>query len=695
MQKRRMDFFSKLEELPAKLYVILAIFMMVVHITVCAYTNVNEAVAGVLILAIYVVVSLAVHFITRRKIKLFKMEAESSEKHNNGVIYTFQNNLLLPYAVVTKEGKVVTSNTAFSNILNTAETVFNRNIADICNTSVNELLKLSVSSSDVYDNLHTDFDAKEISEKKETVVEIHDKKYRVECHSIYVKNECFYMILFHDVTEYLALDALHYAEHTAVAYIVLDNLEGIAQYAQADYQVEANRVGDILKEWVKGLGGVIREHERNKYIMICNRKALNHCTGTKFDILDEVRNVHIGEDNIPVTISMGISTVGETLAQREKEAAIALDMALQRGGDQVVLKNQMGTFYFGGRTKSLQKRSTGGLSRTIATKLSAMISASTNVIVMGHSNPDFDSIGACVGIAVLVKHLGGNVKIVTDTSSENFKACTGRLCELADYKTMFTDGVSALDEVSFGTLVIVVDANNFSILEAPEIVKNSFKIAVIDHHIKKEEYEVEPALQYIDPSASSACELVSEILEHTLPTGENALRSEEANVMMAGIMVDTKNFTRTVGSRTFAAALFLRNSGASTEYARTFFEQAFEDYLSEAQFGIGTKIYRDNIAITSIEGSGAPGERIAAAKAADKLLAVKNVHAAFALIKIGETVFISARSDGSINVQLILEKIGGGGHFDVAGAALAGSAIPDAVGILTDAIDRHFADLEN
>jgi c-di-AMP phosphodiesterase-like protein len=365
-------------------------------------------------------------------------------------------------------------------------------------------------------------------------------------------------------------------------------------------------------------------------------------------------------------------------------------MALQRGGDQVVVKNETGTFFFGGRTKSQQKRS-GGHSRVIATKLCSMIQSAPNVIVMGHSNPDFDSIGACVGIAALSMHLGVKVKIVTDLENENFKACTARLRELADYKNMFVDDVTGLAQSEFGTLLIIVDANNFRILEAPEIANNSFKTAVIDHHIKKEEFEHEPQLSYIDPSASSACELISEILEFSIPVG--TLRKEEANVIMSGIMVDTQNFTRTVGTRTFAAALYLRSAGASPEYARTFFEQAFEDYHTEATFGRNAQIYRDQIAITVSEGTGSQSDRVAAAKAADRLLAVRNVNAAFALVLIGNTVHISGRSNGSINVQIILEKIGGGGHFDVAGAAIEESGIEQAKARLMDAIDEYFKDI--
>lgn len=322
-----------------------------------------------------------------------------------------------------------------------------------------------------------------------------------------------------------------------------------------------------------------------------------------------------------------------------------------------------------------------------------MISASSNVIVMGHSNPDFDSIGACIGVAALCQHLGVDVKIVTDTQCENFRACTSRLIELSSYKNMFVDGVEGLAQSSFGTLLIVVDANNFSILEAPEIADHAFKTAVIDHHIKKQEFATEPQLSYIDPSASSACELISEILEQVLPAG--TLRTEEANILMAGIMVDTKNFTRTVGTRTFAAALYLRGAGASPEYARTFFEEPFEDYRAEALFGSEARIYREQIAITSLEGGTPANSRIAAAKAADRLLTVRQVNAAFALIRVGSMVHVSARSNGSINVQLILEKIGGGGHFDMAGAAIPESGLQEAERQLLCAIDEYFEDISS
>lgn len=693
MQNKKFDLFSRLEELPSRLYVILAILMLAFHTVLCTYTEIRPAVSGIIALLLYIAISLCIYFIARRRIHLYRIESDASEAQNNGVINTFRNRLTIPYAVVDAKGQIVTLNLAMRHTVGLKGSAFQTSITDVCGLSLDDIALLESTIDNENEPEEDELTASQKVDKKDPskiLAIIGDRKYRPECHAMQSKGKIYHMIVFNDITELDALTTLHHDEQSVIGYIVLDNLEEIAQYVKVSYQAEAMRVGTILKDWATSVGAVIREYDRNKYVIIMSRKVLGTCIKNKFEILDTVREVHIGDDNMPVTVSMGIATTGENLAQRERDALVCLDTALQRGGDQAVLKTDTGIHYFGGRTKTQQKR-TRGHSRIIAAKLCSMISSASNVIVMGHVNPDFDSIGACVGIAALSLHLGVDVKIVTDTESENFKACTGRLCELADYKDMFVDGVVGLGESSFGTLLIIVDANNYKILEAPEIATNSFKTVIIDHHIKKNEFEQEPNLVYIDPSASSACEQIAEILEQSLPAG--VLRTEEANVMMAGIMVDTKNFTRSVGTRTFAAALFLRDAGASTEYARTFFEEDFDDYTSEARFGTEAHIYREQIAITATVSDGSANARVCAAKAADKLLTVRNVNAAFALILIDDTVHISARSNGTVNVQLILEKIGGGGHFDMAGVAIKESTLEVAEEMLKKAIDEHFEDI--
>ncbi len=688
MSNKNTELFQRSESLSARFYVLFAILALATHVAICTYTNADPAIVGLTMIAVYGLVALIVHAFGKRRFRQYQIETDASDEQNHSVIYAFRKHLKVPYAVVTETGKIVTVNTAMRRVTDRQASVFNADIAELCGRSMTEIIDSATAV--IPDTQEEDTDEHpDAADPQPFVVRLGSGYYRLDCHPLHSKGKPYYMLVFRDVTELTDISERYHNDLTAIGYIILDNLDEIAQYVQVSYQSEARQVESILKEWATSMGGVLREYDRNKYVFLFSRQMLSACIKNKFEILDTIREIRIGEDNMPVTVSMGIATTSDTLAGRERDALVALDMALQRGGDQVVLKNETGNYYFGGRTKSQQKR-TRGHSRIIAGRLCSMIAGSSNVIVMGHSNPDFDSIGACVGVAALCLHLGVDVKIVTDTECDNFRSCTSRLCELADYRSMFVDGVVGLGESSFGTLLIVVDANNFAILEAPEIADHSFKTAVIDHHIKKEEFENEPQLTYIDPSASSACELISEILEQSLPAG--VLRKEEANLLMAGIMVDTKNFTRTVGTRTFAAALYLRSAGASPEYARTFFEEPFEDYRAEALFGSEAKIYRERIAITSIEGGDGVGGRIAAAKAADRLLTVRNVHAAFALIRMGNVVHISARSDGSINVQLILEKIGGGGHFDVAGAAIAESELKEAELLLLQAIDNYFND---
>lgn len=691
MSNKKFDFLRRMEELPSRLYIIFAVAALVAHVAICSYSEAPAAPTGAIILLIYGLASLLVFLFFRRQMRLYQIESDASDQQSNSVVYAFRNDLRIPYAIVTETGKIVAVNNAMRAAAGIWDTLFNTDISTLCHCTIEEILQEPTAE----ETSRSEDGSPELTpslSKKRNVVTVGGSKFQIECHPLHSKGKLFYILVFHDVTQLLYITEQHHNQLTAVGYIVLDNLDEIAQYVQVSYQTEARQVEALLKGWAEQMGGILREYEKNRYVIFFSRQMLSACIKNKFEILDTVRSVTIGEDNTPITISMGVSVTGETLAQRERDALVALDMALQRGGDQVVLKNETGNYFFGGRVKSQQKR-LGGHSRIIAGKLCSMISASSNVIVMGHSNPDFDSIGACIGVAALCQHLGVDVKIVTDTRCENFRACTSRLIELSSYKNMFVDGVEGLAQSSFGTLLIVVDTNNFSILEAPEIADHAFKTAVIDHHIKKQEFATEPQLSYIDPSASSACELISEILEQVLPAG--TLRTEEANILMAGIMVDTKNFTRTVGTRTFAAALYLRGAGASPEYARTFFEEPFEDYRAEALFGSEARIYREQIAITSLEGGTPANSRIAAAKAADRLLTVRQVNAAFALIRVGSMVHVSARSNGSINVQLILEKIGGGGHFDMAGAAIPESGLQEAERQLLCAIDEYFEDISS
>ncbi len=691
MHNKKIDRLAALEEIHSHIYLIFAVVMLALNTVLCAFTPLDPAIVGIVIILVYTLAALVVYFFMRRKLKIYRLEADASEAQSQSVIYAFKNQIKLPYAVITEQGKIITANSAFANALDIEGALFNLDINSLCSINSAELIELSNKKLAFVDDNDTDL-YEETPLKNVRVAEIanfNDRKFRMECHPISSEGKTFYMIFFYDISELSAVSTELRNQHTAIGYIAIDNLEEIAQYVKVSYQEETRRVGKLLGEWASSMGGVLREYENNKFLIIFNQHMLSECVKNKFAFLSEIHKIEIGDAHIPLTVSMGVATTGATLEEREHDAMVSLDMALQRGGDQVVLKNPTGIFYFGAKTKTQQKR-TRGHGKIIYAKLANLIENSSNILIMGHKSPDFDCIGACIGMCTLIKNMykSMDVKIVTDTECDNFRACTSRLLALADYKSIFIDAANALEYNSSQTLLIIVDANNMAILESPDLAKSSFKKVIIDHHIKKEEFEEEPELAYIDPSASSTCELIAEILEDILPPDISF--KEEANIMMSGIMLDTKNFTRTVGMRTFAAALYLKNCGADPEYARTFFEESFEEYLSAAQFGSAARIHRGCVAIAGSTATPGTNYRVLAAKTSDKLLAIKNVAAAFTMISVDGNVQISARSDGSINVQLIAETLGGGGHFDMAGAMLKECSLEDAENRIIEAIDKYF-----
>jgi c-di-AMP phosphodiesterase-like protein len=410
----------------------------------------------------------------------------------------------------------------------------------------------------------------------------------------------------------------------------------------------------------------------------------------KFSLLDEIRDIRLGETTLSVTISMGIAKIEGTLYQKERAAQAALDMALQRGGDQVVVKTKAGVEFYGGKTKAVQKR-TKVRSRVIANELIALVSMSDNVIVMGHRYPDADSFASCVAMTRIAKFCGAKAYIVIDQNDKNLRNCFKTLEENPDYSGIFVDRAQAQDLIESGTLVVVTDVNNINICEAPDLIKSVNDYVVIDHHIKTSEFEKQPKISYIEPSASSASELMSELLELILPQG--TLPKEEADLLFAGMLLDTKQFTHNTGVRTFSAALHLRNEGASPLDAQALFKTDLDDFLSEAQFERNVSIYRNFIAIAlNDEDTSNQLTRINAAKAADRLLSVENIRAAFALCSIEGVICISARSDGTVNVQRITEKLGGGGHFDSAGVQISGVTVKEAIIMLRSAIDEILDD---
>jgi c-di-AMP phosphodiesterase-like protein len=462
-------------------------------------------------------------------------------------------------------------------------------------------------------------------------------------------------------------------------------------------------VDDVLIRFAGEIHGFLREYERDRYILLFSQEELRRCEEERFSrLLDGVREIRLGEYSIPVTVSVGVSLSEGTMSERALEAESALDMALQRGGDQVAVRRRDGIRYYGGQNRPFRRR-TKVQSRVVANFLLSKITEAENLLIMGHRNPDYDCIGSAIGVAQLGLFAGVPTKIVSNLADPNFRLATRRLITNPVYTDMFVSPHKGLDLVRPGTLLIIADANNFDIIESPDIAENvrkvSGKIAIIDHHMQTGEYGFEPVMNYIVSSASSACELVAEMLEQSEAGSDNdahqMLNDEVASVMLSGIMLDTNSFTRNTGTRTLDAARYLYGKGANAERVSTFFNQSYDDYVRERSFSGCRLLHGNTVGLTWSEGTGyAADDRVAAAKEADRLLAVRGVRASFALIHVDDAVHISGRSDGSINVQLILERLGGGGRFDSAGAALT-VTLEQAIEDLEAATDAYFKDLES
>ena len=655
---------------------------------ITAFTEIPAFPAALVFLLVYCAAAAAVCLLMRSP-AVFRMSEKERASIGSLMTDTLRG-IEMPAAITTEDGKIVWSNTAMQRAADSGETLAGLNLGSFCAVPVSALIAADPSEG--------------------VRAEIKDSPYLVRAYEMSTQDRKYYLLTLDDLSKIEAAEARADDELSVVAYLALDNLEELAQYARVSYREAANRVEEILKAWVVGMDGLMREYDRDKFLVVFPQKQLTSAISDKFGVLDAVRNVKTGEAGMSLTVSIGMSAAGESVAEREKEAAAALETALQRGGDQVVLRTRKGTEFFGGRTKSSRER-TAVTSRVVSDRLATLIGESGNVLIMGHKNPDFDCIGACVGLARLASRYVSDVKIVVDRKSRNFTVCTeGLFADTSlDFDGLFIDAADGLDMIRSDTLLIVADVNNLQICESPEIAANVFRTVIVDHHRKAQEFVNEPELIYIEPSASSTCELVAEMLElsragQETPDGAGLSR-READIMLAGIMLDTLDFTRSTTARTFAAALYLRECGASSEIARTFFYEDLSSYITESKLGAEVCIYRSRIAIAVGRGSAADADpddasavaearsvdRVTASKTADKLLTVRGVDAAFVLIETGGEVMISARSGGSINVQLVLEQMGGGGHFDASGAQVRGTDIKDVLTRLKTCIDDYLS----
>ncbi len=491
----------------------------------------------------------------------------------------------------------------------------------------------------------------------------------------------FYFI---DKTSEMAAVKLREDERMIECVVIIDNYdEVLKETAEANHGALLSDIEQKVNAWVALGNGVLRKYERDKFIVFFSNKNFEKIISNKFAVLDEVRLIN-HENKIPVTLSIGVGKSGEDVAENDRFAKLAIDMALGRGGDQVVIRDDVNFTFFGAKTREVEKR-TKVKARVVAHALRELIDHSDKVIIMGHKNSDMDCIGAAIGLFRAVKSRGKEAFVMVNSSASNAKILIDEFANQTEYENSFITAEQALNIYSRDSLVVVVDVHRPGMVECPELLKFAKNIVLIDHHRRSEDFIENAVLVYHEPYASSTCEMITEIFQY-IQDGQR-LNKNEAEALYAGIFMDTKGFTFKAGVRTFEAASYLRRMGVDTVNVRRLFKTDLKNYIAKADIIRSAVVYRDNIAFSYLYEE-CPNMTVTVAQAADELLDISNIEAAFVLAKDGNRVLISGRSLESINVQVILEKLGGGGHITIAGAQLDDITIEEADSMLKNAIDE-------
>lgn len=494
-----------------------------------------------------------------------------------------------------------------------------------------------------------------------------------------VKQYAFY---FMDITEQEILKMQLDDEKTIIGYICVDNIDEISHSIEEVRRPMLLAIIDRkINLWFKRQETVIAKIDKDQYIVILSIRELNKMEESKFEILDEVRKIQVGND-LPVTISIGIGNNLNSLQNSKEDARIAFDLAQGRGGDQAVIKYDDKYTFYGGKTKEVEK-STRVKARIKAYAFKELLNEADKVLIMGHKNIDMDCLGAAMGVYRGASVFGKKAQIILPGSNFSISGLYDRIVNSNAYEDLFILPEDAKKEITSETLLVLVDTHRRSYVEVPELLEKAEKIVIFDHHRKSTDYIEEAVLTYLEPFISSTCEMIAEILKYL--TEKIKLNPIEADALLAGITMDTKNFAVKAGVRTFEAAAFLKRSGADSIRVQMFFQDDMLTYRAKAHAIQMTEIWENNMAVSVVLDK-LEYVNIVAAQVADSLLNIKDIQAAFVLSEMNNCIYISARALEGTNVQRIMELLGGGGHLGIAGAQLKGLTIDEAKQTLRGAI---------
>lgn len=564
-------------------------------------------------------------------------------------------------------------------------------ITEFANIDINNYI--SDLTIDIKDEIEKNKDQKRKSIIRN--IEIGKKQYKVQAEFAKTKRserkkvaEYMLILYFIDETEKYELQRENENKKTCVGIIMVDNYEEVMQRVDTEQKTQLMaKIESTIYDWVNETNGILVKEDRDTYVYIFEQRYLEQLKESKFAILDSIKDI-VRKDKIQLTLSIAISNEGETDKEVYKSASAAMDVILGRGGDQAVIREDGKYQFFGGKVEEVEKR-TKVKARIVAHALEELMAECEKVIIMGHVNPDIDAMGAALGVYRIATSLRKEAYILTNSESASIKSFVENIQE--DYKEVLIDKETALSRIDNETLLVVVDTHKKSYVEEPELLDKTNKIVVIDHHRRGTDFIEQSILTFQEVYASSASELVAELIQYT--QNEIELPTVEAEALYAGIMMDTKNFTFKTGVRTFEAAAYLRRCGVDIIKVKKWFQSDLESYNKISEIVRKAEVIRETIAISSYEIEEKDTSLICA-KAADELLTIGNITASFVLGTMGGKICISGRSIGNINVQMILEKLGGGGHITLAGAQLENKTIEEAKQELMEKIEEYFSEKE-
>lgn len=590
------------------------------------------------------------------------------------------NEMEIPYVLLDNAGKVMWANEKFLEV-----------------TGVNKKYHKSITS--LFPSI-----TKEFLQKNTVATEIEvsngEKDYRVAIHRVVFEAMMEEKINFDVAPEDEYLIALYFFDETALNKYKLENIEQkqvsalvyIDNYDEALASIEDVKrslltalIDRKVNQYFSNVDGLVRKIEKDKYFVVFKYKYLHQLEEDKFSILEDVKTVKVGNE-MAVTLSIGVGLKGDSYNENYDYAKASIDLALGRGGDQAVVKVKGLIHYYGGKTEQVE-RNTRVKARVKALALREIMEGRDNVVIMGHSISDVDSIGAAIGIYCAARVLGKKAQIVVNDPTSSVRPLMELFTVEKGYpEDLFIDSETAIDMTGRNTLVMVVDTNKPSYTECPEILKETDFICVFDHHRQGSEVITNPVLSYIEPYASSACEMVAEVLQYFQEGFK--LEPKEADCIYAGILIDTNNFMTKTGVRTFEAAAYLRRSGAEVTRVRKMIRNDMSAYKARAEAVRNAEVYRKSFAISVCPAEYVESPTIVGAQAANELLNVIGIKASFVLTEFNGKIFVSARSIDEINVQIIMERLGGGGHLNVAGAQLVDCTIESAKRIIKDTLEE-------